>query len=205
MFNLKIKKNNSIFKYFYNFLTNRKKQDGFTLVETLIAISILMISVAAPLTLAAQGIQAATLAKQQIIAYYLAQDAYEFIKNKSDTNKMQSSEQHKLVIGMDSCVYTNAAIDEKCEIDTVSGDILERTGDGNKLGFREELSLYGYDDGTGVYVDTIYSRYIQIKKKYATGVLPEFLNEIQVEVVVEWSIPFVGDQRYVLKSNITNW
>jgi type II secretory pathway pseudopilin PulG len=58
-------------------IRKKQKNKAFTLIEALIAIAILMISIAAPLSLAAKGIEAANLAKQQITAYYLAQDAYE--------------------------------------------------------------------------------------------------------------------------------
>ena len=50
---------------------------AFTLIEALISITILMISVAAPMTLASQGLIAANIAERQIVAYYLAQDAIE--------------------------------------------------------------------------------------------------------------------------------
>ena len=54
-----------------------KKEKAFTLVESLISITILMISVAAPLNLASQGLIAAGIAQRQIVAFYLAQDATE--------------------------------------------------------------------------------------------------------------------------------
>lgn len=53
------------------------KNRGFSLVEALIAIAILMISVTAPLVLANNSITAAVLSQQQIIAFYLAQDGME--------------------------------------------------------------------------------------------------------------------------------
>jgi type II secretory pathway pseudopilin PulG len=56
---------------------NKENEGGFTLVEALISITILMISVAAPLNLASQGLVAADIAQRQIVAYYLAQDAQE--------------------------------------------------------------------------------------------------------------------------------
>jgi prepilin-type N-terminal cleavage/methylation domain-containing protein len=67
-----------------------KKTAGFTLVETLVAISILSLSIAATFTAVQNGLQNSTLAKDQTTAFYLAQEAMEFIKNKRDENALNS-------------------------------------------------------------------------------------------------------------------
>ncbi|KKQ99532.1 MAG: hypothetical protein UU11_C0002G0106 [Parcubacteria group bacterium GW2011_GWF2_40_69] len=66
------------------------KQAGFTLVETLVAISILTLSIVATFTAVQNGIQNSTIAKDQTTAFYLAQEAMEFIKNKRDENALKS-------------------------------------------------------------------------------------------------------------------
>jgi len=63
---------------------------GFTLIETMVAISILTIAVTAPLTLASQGLFTAIYAKDQTIAFYLAQEALEVVREKRDTNFMKN-------------------------------------------------------------------------------------------------------------------
>ena len=68
----------------------KSKDSGFTLVEALISITILMISVAAPLNLAGQGLVAADIAQRQIVAFYLAQDATETIINIKTANKLNN-------------------------------------------------------------------------------------------------------------------
>ncbi|HUD03143.1 MAG TPA: prepilin-type N-terminal cleavage/methylation domain-containing protein [Candidatus Paceibacterota bacterium] len=62
------------------------KSRGFTLVETLIAISVLAVTITGPLAIAQKGLQAALIAKDQITAFYLAQDAIEYIRYARDTN-----------------------------------------------------------------------------------------------------------------------
>lgn len=62
--------------------TNR----GFTLLETLVAIFILTISITGPMVFAQSGLRTAFLARDQITAFFLAQDAIETIKNIRDTN-----------------------------------------------------------------------------------------------------------------------
>src|SRR3989344_8733451 len=67
-----------------------KNSNGFTLVETLVAISILTLSIAGAFTAVQSGIQSSTFAKDQTTAFYLAQEGMEFIKNKRDENALNS-------------------------------------------------------------------------------------------------------------------
>jgi prepilin-type N-terminal cleavage/methylation domain-containing protein len=66
------------------FQKNRIQQAGFTLIETLVAITILMISIVGPLTIASKGLTASVTSRDQVIASYLAQDALEYLKNFRD-------------------------------------------------------------------------------------------------------------------------
>ena len=63
-----------------------KNKRGFTMVETLVAIAILMISIAGPLTIAQKGLAGAVYARDQVIASFLAQDIVEYVKNIRDYN-----------------------------------------------------------------------------------------------------------------------
>lgn len=63
-------------------------KQGFTLVETLIAVFILSTSIAAPLTVASRALTTALVAKDQITAFYLAQDAVEYVRFARDTNRL---------------------------------------------------------------------------------------------------------------------
>ncbi len=63
---------------------------GFTLIETLVAIMILMLAVTGPLVISQKGLSAAGYAKDQLTAYFLAQDAMEYVHNVRDTNVLNS-------------------------------------------------------------------------------------------------------------------
>ncbi len=65
-----------------------KKIRGFTLVETLVAITVLVIAVSGPLTLSAQSLFAGYYAKDQTTAFYLAQEAIEMVRNRRDNNAL---------------------------------------------------------------------------------------------------------------------
>ena len=59
---------------------------GFTLIETLVAVLLLSIAIAGPLTIASKALSTALIAKDQIGAYYLAQDAIEYLRYARDSN-----------------------------------------------------------------------------------------------------------------------
>lgn len=63
-----------------------RPQSGFTIVETLVAITVLMIAIAGPLVVASKGLFGADLAKDQMVASYLAQESLEMAKNQRDNN-----------------------------------------------------------------------------------------------------------------------
>lgn len=86
-----------------NFLKNKKgyprtpnldvslqSKRGFTLVETLVAVSILSLSVLSAFGAVQNSLQNSSLSKDQITAFFLAQDAIEFIKNKRDENALKN-------------------------------------------------------------------------------------------------------------------
>jgi prepilin-type N-terminal cleavage/methylation domain-containing protein len=67
-----------------------KSGKGFTLVETLVAISIFTVSLLGIMSLLASNIANTTYAKQKMIASYLAQEGIEYIRNIRDTHVIYS-------------------------------------------------------------------------------------------------------------------
>lgn len=64
-------------------------RSGFTLVETLVAISILLVAIMGPMTIAARGLQSAFYAREQITAFSLAQEGVELIRAIRDQNALE--------------------------------------------------------------------------------------------------------------------
>lgn len=75
-------------KFFLNY-TKKAPSKGFTLIETLVAISILLLATLGPLSVASKGLTTALFARDQVTAFYLAEEAIEYLKNVRDSNALQ--------------------------------------------------------------------------------------------------------------------
>jgi type II secretory pathway pseudopilin PulG len=145
---------------------NIKNNKGFTLLEALVAISILMVAVVAPITIAQKGLSSSFYIKNQMIASYLAQDAIEYIKNKRDQAFIRSSVDDPK---WDSLWGTGGTLEpckglNGCQVDTNTGS--DGLGsitpyDSNAFLKKNDHGFYGYETG---FDDTIFRRQIQIEK-----------------------------------------
>lgn len=67
-------------------MTRKNAGGGFTLIETMVAISLLMLALIAPMSLAAESLSAAFYARNQITSFYLAQEGIEIVRSVRDGN-----------------------------------------------------------------------------------------------------------------------
>jgi len=70
----------------------KKTNKAFTLVETLVAISIFSVSVLSLLSILASGVSETNYAKQKIVASYLAQEGIEYARNMRDTSVISAGD-----------------------------------------------------------------------------------------------------------------
>lgn len=167
MQNSKIKMQN------YNPKFKLKKQ-GFTLLETLVAISVLIMATVGPMTLASQSIRNASLLRNQTIAYFLAEEAAEYIHNRVDTNSFTPGTDW--LFGLDACLGGGS-----CRVDALSGpsdSAVSCFGPCGPLKFDDTpgVGLYGYGQGD----DSLFTRTITMN---------EIADNVEVKIVirVEWS------------------
>ena len=90
-------------------MSNIKHKQGFTLVETFVAIVILTIAVIGPLSLLSKAITDGNFAKNQITAYYLAQEGLEMVVNIRDRNLIARGT--GWLSGLESCMGQFCAMD----------------------------------------------------------------------------------------------
>ncbi|MFH1308789.1 MAG: type II secretion system protein [Patescibacteria group bacterium] len=79
---------NKFLKQINNKKNNQKK--GFTLVETLVALSIFLVSIVGIMSVLASGLTNINQAKKKMTATFLAQEGIEYMRNIRDTNVLYS-------------------------------------------------------------------------------------------------------------------
>ncbi len=193
-------------------IINYKKEEGFTLVETLIAISILMIAIASPINLAQKALSSAVLSRDQMTASFLAQDGLEATKNLRDEIAIRSDSTDWLAPFRNKCVCDNQTkqcsfdSSEKyyCNIDStlkdLSGSIIgsDEPAKANPLIIETNNGVFTkYDIGKAGGMPSKFARLINIKQT-------EDPNEAIIQVRVCWPYPSC-EQKIDIKDFIYNY
>ncbi|HEX8993663.1 MAG TPA: hypothetical protein VF803_00230, partial [Candidatus Paceibacterota bacterium] len=105
-----------------------KAPSGFTLIESFVAITILVTAIAGPLSIASNSLRAALVASNQVSASFLAQEAIEYIRYTRDSNRLSGN---AWTTYLNNCISANGS--QACYIDatksaSVSGAINACTG-----------------------------------------------------------------------------
>jgi prepilin-type N-terminal cleavage/methylation domain-containing protein len=167
-----------------------KKNKGFTLVESLVAISILSLSILSTFTVVQSSLKSSSISKDQIIAFYLAQDVMEWIKNKRDNNALDAVNggSNTWLTGIsaletDACWYGGGLTAQKtCEIDTTTNTITTCPGAVcNFLRNDPVTNKYGYSGGWTV---SQYKRSVQLTKIIE---VPPTSDEVKVTITITWA------------------
>lgn len=216
-----IPKNQSAMQHTYNHLSNKAKKGtrGLTLVESLVAISILVISVFGPMSIVSQAIRTAYLTRDQMTAFYLAQESIEYVRNVRDKNSMMFDQAGAWLYDME--YYSQGApfpqINNAGTLSPVTYYMtIEPTTTGNQPGYRltgcaascPKINVnrltreYGAPTVGGDIVPSIYTREITFWNT-AAGADP-VTGELVVQVVMKWS--HNGNAyRYVVRDYLKNW
>lgn len=149
--------------------TNR----AFTLVETLVAITVLMIAIAGPLTITNKALRAALYARNQVVANYLAQDALEMVKNIRDNNYLVNGNTTWPPASLSSCVSASCTIDTTPSVPTISSG----------------QAILCNDSTTGKFTHICSSPNTptQFRRTFRLTQSPTNVNEYNVAVTVVWS------------------
>ena len=207
---MKYKKNN---KRIFNVpcsMLHISYEGGFTIIETLVAIAILALSVTGPMALAERGLVAARAAGQEVVAFYLAQEAFEFIKNVRDGNVLTGGGGESWLNGLNRCMESAGcgvdATAEKKEEQIVScdddnNDCMLSKHLGTPLAHEHLKGLYGYPQERGKKSGD--SEETSFKRKAFVTKIND--TEINVLVSISWNPGAGGERTVTIGGNMLNW
>lgn len=171
---------------------------GFTLIEALVAIVILITAVTATFTAVQSGIQSSIQAKNQITAFYLAQEAVEFVRNKRDQNSIAGA---NWLTGIASAASDPCYPGKACSVDVVNNALAAcSSGPGSCSNLTQDTnpssSTYGLYSMDSSWTTTGFSREVEVEVYSA--------DQAQLTVTIGWSIgPF--NRTFVVEEIIANW
>jgi len=157
---------------------------GFTIIETLVAVTILMIAVAGPLVVASKGLNAALYARDQVIASYLAQESMEVIKNQRDNNMNDEDEVDWLKDILSINGYDCGGEDQRCDANAMFqfNYFTDCPSDGCDIFMDRD---FGYNPHSGD--QTIFNRYYYLTQPNSAEPCITDFTECEAHVVVTWN------------------
>lgn len=173
---------------------------GFTLIETLIAVSILMTAIVGPLVFTARSLSGSSYVRDQIAAYYLAQEALDVVRSVRDNNSLVSENWDTMIKAQcnEGCTVDAFSLDqrlEECSPTNPTSCVVLRT-DSDGLRFYHQGSKSG---GT----DSIFRRYVTYTNSDLTQE-PNDQSEAVITVTVKWMSGLIP-RTLVLKENMFDW
>jgi prepilin-type N-terminal cleavage/methylation domain-containing protein len=182
---------------------------GFTLIETLLAVLILTTAIAGPLSIAAKGLSLALIAKDQMIASYLAQDAIEYVRFVRDTNKLSGNSDWLAGLDGTSNGHTtngsggtaNCTAGNACTINSLADTAVycgtAAAGCGSTNLYFDPTNMY-YTYTSTNNTKTIFSRTLSISATAGT-------DEVAVTVIVQWKDVGGVTRSVQLRDNLLDW
>lgn len=168
-------------------MKKQRQQSGFTLVESLVSITLIILAITGSYEAARNGVVAGIFTKDQITSFYLAQEGIEQIRNRRDTNALQAAP--NWLTGITASGGPCSSGD--CKVDAVQNTITSCGGDCGYLN-QDSNGFFTYGSGT----PTKFKRTITVTAINA--------NEVSVQARIDWAKGVVN-QSFTAKEYLMNW
>lgn len=162
----------------------KNSERGFTLIETFVAITILLVAIGSPLTLAYRGFSSSNVARDQVSAFYLAQDAVETVRNIRDQNGLNGQ---PWLTNLSACVGQTCLVDARNNSATVCGATCE------PIRYDSVSHFYGYESS---WSPSPFTRTVELTS------LNE--NEAKLSVIVSWQSGSIT-RSFTVREHMHNW
>lgn len=183
-------------------LFTQNKKNGFTLVETLVAISILSLSILSTFTAVQNSLQSSSLSKDQVTAFYLVQEAVEYMRNVRDTNAIQAigtpgyNWLTRIVVMPDQTSSGPCDFGKRCTLDVAADNLATCTRNGSSCPvLRQDTisNLYGYNSA---WIQSRFTRQISLRQ-----ISPD---EVVIQVTISW-VTGKYPKTFTVEQTLFNW
>ncbi len=182
--------------------TRPEGERGMTLVETLVAISILAMSIVAPMSLTMQSLSAAYYSRDQVIAANLAQEAIEAVRARRDANILTLALDSSAICGSEA---GTPAIHLLCGIPIGQDFIVDARTNPPEItlcsgicpNLKTDNNLYGHDSSWTI--TTPFRR--TVHAEYVGGAQ----DEIRITVTVDRTSSNRPPPSVVIEENLYRW
>lgn len=186
----------------------RLRSRGFTLIETLVAISLLSVAIVAPMSLTAQSLAAAYYARDQITAFNLAQEGLEAVRAIRDGQILEISKTAASGVNLFGPIPVNTDFridsrqsDPAQAISTCSGD-----PNGSCKQLQTDGELYGYDPDASVWTPTTYTRTLHACYIQSSGACNSTASdEIRLTSTVTWPTSVGQPRTFTIFEDLYRW
>ncbi len=173
-----------------------KQTPAFTLIETLVAVSLLSVAIVAPMSLTTKSLAAAYYARDQIVAFHLAQEAVETVRHFRDNNILMEAlgTPTDILAGIPTGIpFIVNALDDSMNSAACTG------GSCPPLQLDPTQTFYGYGSG---WTDTRFTRTVEVATVASEGGVPQ---EIRISVTVSWRTGSFQTRSFTIRQNLYRW
>ncbi len=197
-------KTTSLFRYV--------KSAGFTLIETMVAITLLSVAIVAPMALTAQSLASAYYARDQITAFYLAQEAIEAVRAIRDAQILQiaqsSGGSQINLFGSIPTDNTPFTIDARQTNPATAITACNSTDANGKIvcpPLKTDGTLYGYnaDWADSNFTRTIRACYVQPNQQNLCNSTAS--DEVRLTATVTWKTGAFQERSFSISENLYRW
>jgi prepilin-type N-terminal cleavage/methylation domain-containing protein len=165
---------------------------GFTLVETLVAIGILVVAITGVFSAAQSGLSSSIQSKNQAIAINLAQEAVEYIRAQRDSNQIAG---RNWLYGLEANQSGVCTFNVNCILSVLQSSENASCGGSACPVLRQDPTngYYGYTSG---WTPTVFRRDVKLVSVSS--------NEIAILVTVTWNKGVIT-KIYKTRESLFNW
>jgi len=173
-----------------------KATPGFTLIETLVAVSLLSVAIVAPMSLTAKSLAAAYYARDQITAFHLAQEAIEAVRHIRDRNILTTA------LGTPTDILSGIPLNTPFVVNPLDDSVDSAacaSGECPPLQIDPTQTFYAYGSG---WADSRFTRTVEVGAVRSDGGVPQ---EIRISETVSWRTGAFQTRSFTIPQNLYRW